>query len=203
MRHKMAFIRSLLALTCGVSIAGCEAVTGIGEGNTPDVALVTLSGSGEIPDPGFGDLTNSVTEMDVVEGRLTGYAYEYGLLDGTTTFMAVAGVAPDSYVGPEITTGSVDYTGTYSLDYIEVDNVTNQTGNITLNASFAFGDVIGSGDHISVYADISGNELDGTVYYDGMSAELSGLIGTAGLVGAFAGHTTDEVLVGGIVATAD
>ncbi|KJZ19214.1 hypothetical protein [Loktanella sp. S4079] len=199
----MAFVRVFVALACGVSVAGCEAVTGIGEGNTPDTELVTLNVHGEIPDQGFGDLTGGRRDMALVEGQRTGYAYEYGLLEGTTTFQAVAGVAPNSYVGPEISTGSVSYNATYQLTHLETDTLKDVSGDISIYASLTTRYVYGDDDNISISGSYTGNALDGSVYYDGLVGDMTGLIGTEGIVGAFAGNSSDEILVGGFVGTAN
>ena len=202
-RLMMAFVRNLLVLTCGVAISACDAVEGIGEGNTPDTAIVTLSDTGEIPDQGFADDTGTGSDLTVVDGALTGYAYEYGLIEGTTTFKGVAGITPDSNPGAEITTGTVTYDGSYSLAHVEIDEVNNVNGDISLTADFGNSSVTGADGSLIVAGNFNGTTLSGTVIYDGISADLSGVVGTEALIGAFAGNTSDELVVGGIVATAE
>ncbi|PRY76043.1 hypothetical protein CLV80_110129 [Yoonia maritima] len=200
----MAYTRGLLIFISSLSLAACED-QGFGEGNTPSASIVTLSDEGEIPDQNYedDDGSGSHSDLSVVGTALTGYAYSYGLVDGTTNFVGVAGIAPASDPGDAITTGTVSYEGTYALTHVDQDSETFVTGDITLIAAFDTGSVTGDDGALVVTGNFSGTNLGGTVTYEDLTANLDGVVGTDAVVGAFAGNDSESLVVGGIIANTD
>lgn len=197
----------VVAVIAVLTLAACDDLgdRGITDGSTPDTALISLTVTGEVPDQGFvtsgGDGGGS--DLATVNGTLIGYAYAYGLVDGTNTYLGVAGIVPDSDPGAAITSGSVSYDGTFKLAYINMDNALTETGQITLIADFLDSSVTGASSGLVVDGNFSGTDLGGTVTYAGITAELEGVLGADALAGAFAGNTSDVIIVGGILATAN
>jgi hypothetical protein len=205
----MAFSRTLSLAICGFALTACGDPQGIGGGNEPATKFVTLSINGDMPDQNFAieGGAGSGEDLQIVEGQTTGYAFAHGVVDGTNTYLGVAGIAPNSTVGNRIEGGSVAYSGTYSLAHANESNTTDENGNISLTANFIDdgGTVTGSTDGFEVYGTFkdTDNVLGGTVVHDGIVATLTGRIGTEAVAGAFVGNSNDEVLVGGIYVTAD
>ncbi|MEM9642228.1 MAG: hypothetical protein AAGA19_12105 [Pseudomonadota bacterium] len=200
------FLKGIFLVLAMTALAGCEEFSfttggGVGVGNQPSSKLVVLESDGSVPDEGFsttgtrGSGENLVTE----NGRTSGFAYQYGRVSGTNRFLGVAGVAPNTDAGTVPTTATATYEGTYDLAYIS-NTVERKDGDITLDANFVAGTLTGSADGLNVDGVISGTTVSGEASYRGVNASMDGVIGTKRAVAAFAGNTSRDVLVGGIVA---
>ncbi|WP_373635781.1 hypothetical protein [Yoonia sp. SS1-5] len=189
------------------ALAACDPVNdfrGIGAGTVPVAQSAALDPAGNLPDPGFGStgVSGNVADLAEIDGALTGYRFAYGRLDGTDQFLGQAGFASTSSVGAALVSGDVTYTGTYNLALIgEVEQI--RDGNITLLASLLDNTLTGSAGGLVVNGTFGATTaLDGTVSFGGVTADLDGAIGAERVVGAFAGDSASQVLVGGIVAAA-
>lgn len=203
--------RGAAAVACTVLVAACSSSGGssssggrIDAGQEPASRLVTLNVDGSIPDQGISEsgTRGRFSDLRRVNGRLSGFAYQYGREEGTNRFLGVAGVAPTTDPGAPPTAATATYTGDYALTYVDRDGVDSQRGEITLNADFENGDLRGRAGGLVVDGTISGQIVGGTATYRSVDADMSGVIGTERAVTAFAGDTSEAVLVGGINAEA-
>ncbi|WP_130407275.1 hypothetical protein [Thalassococcus sp. S3] len=201
--HAFAILTSALALS---ACSSSSSSSGPGYGAlTPDSNLVTLRSDGSIPDQGFsGSGTSTEGGILVTENGVTsGFSYQTGRIAGTTRYLGVAGIAPDTQVGPAPTAATATYTGDYQLSHVTAALADNQKGRITLNADFNAGTLTGQSGGLDVAGTINGSSVGGTASYGGVTGNMQGLIGRDRTVTAFAGHSQNNgVLVGGIIADA-
>lgn len=201
--YSVTSIIMIAALLSGCSSSSTTSVEQvINPGLRIESQIVDLNDDGELPDldidttPGnsgrsFSDVTNG-----------TGFAYQMGRIRGTQRFAGVAGIAPNSDVGNAPTTATATYRGSYSVAYAERRLQEQASGTISLDANFNEGTLTGSAGRLDVNGQITGQNIGGTASYRGVEADLTGRIGSTRAVGAFAGNTTDAVVVGGFKAEA-
>lgn len=149
-----------------------------------------------------------------------GYGFQVGSVDGKG-LRGFSGIVQNGVVAPPPTTGSATMTGTFKLGVIGFITsspssasglATTDTGALTLVADFAKGTLTGagtgrdisssivlSGNRLSVDGQFSGTALTGTVSYNGVSGPLAGVVGGTEAVGAFHGHSADQVHAGGFI----
>ncbi|WP_147107782.1 hypothetical protein [Tateyamaria sp. syn59] len=166
-----------------------------------DSRLVRLTADGLVPDVGID--TSKAANVATFNSSANGaaFAYQMGRVRGTDQFLGVAGVLPNSQVGGAPTSATATYRGDYSLAYADRNTFEQSvTGNIVLNADFNQGTLVGQAGGLSVNGSINGQSLGGTASYRGVDAPLTGRIGNTRAVGAFAGNTNDQALVGGFLA---
>lgn len=195
-----------LMVMAGSIVAACDPVEGfdgLASNAEPDSAIVTLETDGSLPDQGFaGNGVSGAGETFLtIDGDLTGYRFAYGRIANSNEFRAVAGFAPDSVPGDAITTGAIDYDGTYRLGFVGRSEQ-QLSGDITLTATFDDRTVTGEADGLVINGTFIGTDLAGTASFGGVTADLDGVVGQERVVGAFAGNTSGAVLAGGIYADA-
>ena len=198
----MFLLRSVIILSAFGLVAACESTSiSVGDGGRePTSRIVTLTASNELPDLNFTGLGRS-GEGGIgrnINGNTNGFRWAYGSVRGTNEFLGAAGFYREPEVGSEIATGSITYNARYQLA-ITSDSNPGRSGDITLIASFDDKAVTGAADGLSVDGSFVGKDLNGSVRIGGVTADLDGALGTDGIVGAFAGHDRNHVLVGGFV----
>ena len=151
---------------------------------------------------GYGYQVGAVTN-----DGLQGFA---GLVSGasvsvpTSTTATLSGEFEVAFIDFILTSSVGEVTGVASSDY----------GLIELQADFANGTLVGGGtgldggftnfylneNELTVDGRIDGTTLTGTVTYNGVSGSLQGLVGGNEAIGAFHGHTDNDVFAGGFIA---
>lgn len=208
-------LRQALTIICASGLAACSSSfsSSVGGGNgvekgiridpglATDSRIVTLNADGTVPDVGI-DPNNTII---VQEGRTAGgFAYQVGRVSGTNRFLGVAGIDPNTRVGPAPTSAQAVYSGDYSLIYVDRNRPREPVrGDITLTADFNAQTLSGQSEGLVVDGNINGEDLSGTASYGGVNANLNGLIGASRVVGAFAGRNQNAVLTGGFYAEND
>ena len=205
--------------------AGCLSACGGGGGDGLQKELTRSSivptGSGSVS-PGLG----STEELRLISSTVGLVEFATGLDGDRGQAVATAGVVSSS-VGPAVTTGTATYSTRYQytvLDEVERSSVsidgrraTIPQRNIQLRADFDAGTLDGSTSDLTVDAQIAGQNVSGRADIDyfflgvggeppltgSISADVAGRIGSAGVVGAIAGHDSDTVVSGGFVGTRD
>lgn len=137
-----------------------------------------------------------------------------------TEVSAFAGVASDSGIGPEVTTGTARYRGPYECVLLTEVSRTNPvsagrretiSGTIPLTADFDAGTLTGNAQFLRVSGTITGQGLSGSVVakttgmnngprLDNIQGALTGSVGADGVVGAFHGAGIGKLVAGGFVA---
>lgn len=205
----------LSALAAVASLAGCG---GSLTGNPTDSAFATPSASGNLSRATGGRTGSSFSDLTG-----NGYGYQVGSVsnDGLQGF---AGIVPGAAVEDAPINGFAEMNGTFEVGLIDFifqngTQVSGQTtfdrGDITLFVDFTNNRVTGGGtglggglstnfvldnNALEVDGRIEDGALTGTVTYDGVSGPLRGLVGANETIGAFHGHTDNQVHAGGFIA---
>jgi len=186
-------------------------------GDPTDSAFSTPDASGTLNKATGG---RSGSDTSSVTGNTYGYQVGAVTDDGLQGF---AGTARGASVTPPPTGGSASFDGTFEVGLIDFiiqsgTRVSGETmidrGAIALTANFDNGTLTGGGtgldgglvnfylreNVLSVNGTISGTALRGSVTYDGVTGPLRGLVGSNEVIGAFHGHTDNQVHAGGFIA---
>jgi len=111
-------------------------------------------------------------------------------------------MAPWSHPGPLRDAAMATYDGDDAFTYVDRDEIEKGRGEITLNADFDDGELTGRAGGLEIDGTVTGQIIGGSATYRGVDADLTGLIGSQRAVGAFAGDSSDALLVGGFNAEA-
>ena len=206
-------MRSHLALLSLVALSGCA----LGFGDPTDSGFATPDASGDLSRVDSG--ARSGSDFSALTGN--GYGNQVGAVDDDG-LQGFAGLVSGATVSAPLTTGSTTMTGDFELAVIDfiIQNGTSVTGqstldrgNLTLNVDFENRRVTGGGtgldggisnivldnNVLAVDGQFVGDALTGTVTYDGVSGPLRGLVGSNEAIGAFHGHSDNQVHAGGFI----
>lgn len=183
-------------------------------GVTPAVPVLTRGELGSVT--AVGGLVEYALGVDTARQQVVGLAsiressvgapVTGGTARYTTnyTYAAIDNVGTENITVPPLITnsdGALVRTGSTEIGLVLLSGPF-QT--VDLEADFDAGTVRGSNSEIAVNGTVSGAALGGQVTVvprggSAVDADLAGDIGANGLVGAFAGHDADTVVVGGLV----